>query len=76
MKLEINQKHRREVQKSFDNHCEELSDCNITNVQIDLDVGTIDYFHEAKQYIRTEKRIFTYEGFTQSHKKFTLTIED
>lgn len=74
MQIEINHQ-QRQAQESFKNHHNELSDCFITNVQMELDTVSGDC-HGVRQYIRTEKRIFTYEGFTQSNKKFTLTIED
>lgn len=73
--LEINQEHKRQAQELFNKHHEELEECLITDVQIEIDSDPI-VFDETTVYFRTEKRIISYEGYTKSHKKFTLTIED
>lgn len=73
--LEINQEHNRQAQELFNKHHEELKECLITGVQIEIDSDPIE-LNEVMQYSRTEKRIISYEGYTKSLKKFTLTIED
>lgn len=73
--LEINQEHNRQARELFNKHHEELKECLITNVQIEIDsVPTVS--DETTVYFRNEKRIITYEGYTKSHNKFTLIIED
>lgn len=68
-------KDNRQVQELFNKHHEELKECLITGAQMEIDSNPI-VSDEKTVYFRNEKRIITYEGYTKSLKKFTLTIED
>ena len=75
MSLEVNPKHRQEVPESFDRHVKNIVDGSITNVQMELTPLPLMFHNEHPIMIR-EKTTFTYEGYTQAGKRFSLTIDE
>ena len=73
--LEINQKRHREVQELFNQHVKNIVDGDITDFQMELSRRPAAYFN-GQPLMHEEKRTLTYDGYTQSGKKFSLTIED
>lgn len=73
--LEINPKQRQEVQESFNLHIKDTVDGDITDFQMELSTYPAMYHNGHPQY-HSEKRTFTYEGYTQAGKKFSLIIDE
>ena len=73
--LEINPKPRQKIQESFNRHVKNIVDGDITDAQIELSSYPL-MFHNEHPIMNREKATFTYEGYTQSGKKFSLIIDD
>lgn len=73
--LEINPKHRQEAQESYNRHLKDIVEGSITNVQIELSSYPAMY-HNGPPSLHSEKRTFTYEGYTQAGKRFSLIINE
>lgn len=67
---------RRQVQESFNQHVKKIVSGDITDFQMELTSHPAMYHNEHAILYMPEKRTFTYDGYTQAGKKFSLTIED
>lgn len=82
MRLETNQettqKRRQMVQESFNRHLEAIvdEDRDITDFQVEVSTRPAMFHNEHAMMYMPEKRTFTYEGYTQSGKRFSLTIDE
>lgn len=74
--LEINPKQRQEVQESFDRLVKNIVDGDITNFQMELTCRPAMFHSGYPIQHMPEKRTFTYDGYTQSGKRFSLTIDE
>ena len=73
--LELNPKHRQEIQESFDRHLKGIADWSVTNVQVEVSIQPVmDYI--GQQSLHPGKRTLTYDGYTQSGKRFSLIIDE
>lgn len=75
MRLEINPKPRHEAQELFNRHSKDIVDGSITDVQIELSSYPL-MCHNERPILHREKATFTYEGYTQSGKRFSLIIDE
>lgn len=74
--MEINQKHRQEVQESFNRLVKNIVDGDITDFQMEITSRPAMFHNEQPIFHIPEKRTFTYEGYTQAGKRFSLTIDE
>lgn len=76
MRLEINPEHQQAVQESFNRHVKNIVDGDITDAQMELSCRPAMYHNDQPIFHMPEKRTFTYEGYTQAGKRFSLTIDE
>lgn len=74
--MEINPKQRQEVQESFDRHIKDTVDGSITGVQMSILSHPAVYHNGHPIQHMPGKRTFTYDGYTQAGKRFSLTIDE